>query len=112
MKPLKLRLALATMTGLGMATISIVPAFAGDLTSYDSDNYTSKLATHSCNGASMYDVADDRVNSIKNQTACNFSARSWNWLPNTTIQIVYVAKGSSMTTLGSKNNQIDHYDKR
>lgn len=93
--------------------MSSVAASAGDLHYYDSNSFKNKLGHQPCSRARvMHDVIDDRINSIINNTSCDFSGRSWSWVPNTTYQVTYVSSGERIGTLGSGNNAIDHFDRK
>lgn len=109
---MKFRIASGVAVAGLLAGLTAAPAFAGSLSYYDSNSYGSKIGSFTCStGKVMHDVVDDRINSVKNATSCDFSARSWDWIPNTTIEVGYVSAGQNIPSFGSRNNQIDHFDR-
>lgn len=99
----------ALSLGLSLSALGATSASAA-LHYYDHNNWRKYLGSLGCHWG-MHDVRDDVINSVKNQTACSYSARSWNWIPNTTIEVAYISRRQSIASFGSRNNQIDHFDR-
>lgn len=111
---MKFRTKVATVAAAGaLAVLGTASAHAGNLKYYDANRYESYIGEFACNKTKvMHDVGDDAINSVKNETSCNFSARSWGAIPNTTIQVMWVASGTNYSTFGDRNNETDHFDRR
>lgn len=60
----------------------------------------------------MTDVSDDIINSVKNDTSCEFSARSWSIIPDVSIEVRYIRERQSIESFTVRNNEIDHFDRR
>lgn len=103
-----------TVTAAGLMLFSgIGVAYAGNLKYYDGNSYTNYIGELACSKSKvMHDVSDDVINSVRNETSCKFSARSWGLVPNTTIQVAWIDPGHVYSTFGDRNNQIDHFDRR
>lgn len=97
------------LVGAALLTgVAVVPASAGNLYAYNSTNYGNEILN--APSASYIDVADNLTSSVKNLTSSRFSGR--NVIGLWSAEVFSFSAGSSVSTLGGADNQIDHFDRQ
>lgn len=98
----------ALAVGVAMAGMGVMPAHAGNLLAYQNSGFNGVILNAA--SAPYIDVADNLTSSVRNQTSSTFSGRNVQSLVS--FEVFSFSAGSSHSTLGGANDQIDHFDRK